>query len=76
MSPLTDPSNIGRILDLTAEASAHNNARCNRQFAPLYNQRKRLVRLREKLAKQRQAYADELRTLEDSLGITLFADDE
>lgn len=76
MSPLTDQAHIYRILDLTADASAHNSACCARQATPLYNQRKSLVRLGAKLVKQRQARADELHALEVALGITLFGDDE
>ncbi len=70
MSDTTDLYNTHRILDLTFEVCADNSARCVRQFTPLYNQRKRLVSLREKLEKQRHARAAELRALEELVGIT------
>ena len=74
MSPSTYPPHIYRILNLTADTSAYNRVCCDSQFTPLYNQRKRLMRLREKLAKQRHARVAELRALEESFGIALFAD--
>lgn len=70
MSDSTDLQNIHRILDLSSETSERNSARCRRQFVPLFNQRLRLVGLRQKLAKRRRARAEELRVLRESLGLT------
>ena len=69
MSDLTDLHNIYRILDLSSGACEQIRARCDRQFNYLYNQRQRLVGVREKVDKQRLAETAELRMLEEHLGV-------